>query len=59
RIAAGHTRTIVVRIDRADRRRLRRAMREAGMKRLRATVITTIRTADGRKRVRDRVILRR
>ena len=53
RIAAGHSRAIVLRLDRAGRRRL------AGRQRLTATLLTTIRTAEGTRTLRTRVVLRR
>jgi chitodextrinase len=53
RIAAGHSRAIVVRLDRAGRRRL------ASKLRVTATILTTIQTADGTRTLRTRVVLRR
>ena len=44
RIAAGDTRTVVVRLERKVRRNLFAAMRQAGMKRITATAITTVAT---------------
>jgi PKD repeat protein len=59
RIAAGHSRTIVVRLDRNVRRNLVAAMREAGVRSLRATLVLKVRTADGAKTIRRAVTLRR
>ena len=53
RIAAGDSRRLVLRLDRSDRRRLR------SVPRVRATLVTTIRTADGKRTVRRRILLRR
>ena len=53
RIAAGDSRRLVLRLDRSDRRRLR------GVRRVRATLVTKIRTADGTRTVRRRIVLRR
>jgi PKD repeat protein len=53
RIAAGDSRRLVLRLDRSERRRLR------GARRVRATLVTTIRTADGERTVRRRILLRR
>jgi PKD repeat protein/plastocyanin len=46
RIEAGGTRTVVVRLKRIVRRNLIAAMRKAGLRRIIATAITTIRTDD-------------
>jgi PKD repeat protein len=59
RLRAGVSRTIVVRLDRNVRRNLIAAMREAGLRRLKATLITTVRDADGRRTVRRAVVLKR
>ena len=49
RIAAGHSRKIVVRLDRNVRRNLVAAMQEAGVRSLKATLVLKVRTADGTK----------
>jgi hypothetical protein len=59
RVGADASRTIVVRLDRAVRRNLVAAMREAGMSRLRTTLVTTVRDDDGRRTVRKSVVLKR
>ena len=59
RVGAGASRTIVVRLDRRVRRNLVAAMREAGMRKLKATLITTVRDAEGRRTVSRAVVLRR
>jgi hypothetical protein len=59
RIAAGHSRKIVVRLDRNVRRNLVAAMRKAHVRSLRATLILKVRTADGTKTIRKAVTLRR
>ena len=48
-----------MRLDRRVRRQLIAAMREAGVRRLRATLVTTVRDADGRRAVRKAVVLSR
>ena len=53
RIAAGRSRVIVLRLDRSARRRL------AGRQRVRATLVTRVRTADGTRTLRTPVVLRR
>ena len=53
RIAAGDSRRLVLRLDRSARRRLGAA------RRVRATLVTTIRTADGTRVVRRAIVLRR
>ena len=58
-IAAGHKGKIVLRLDRQVRGNLVRAMRKARVRNLRATVILTIRTADGTTTMRKRVVLAR
>jgi PKD repeat protein len=59
RIAAGQSRKIVVRLDRNVRRNLVAAMQEAGVQRLKATLVLKVRTADGTKTIRRVVALRR
>jgi cytochrome c len=59
RIVAGKSRTLVVRLDRNVRRNLQAAMRQAGMKRLTATLVTKISTADGTRTLRAKVTLKR
>ena len=59
RVEAGGSRKIVVRLDRRVRRNLLAAMRESGVRRLRATLVTKVRDDDGRRTLRKRVILRR
>jgi hypothetical protein len=58
RIAAGESRTVVVRLDRRVRRNLIAAMRNSDVQRLRALVVTRIVTADDTERVRARVTLK-
>jgi PKD repeat protein len=58
-VRAGATRTVVVRLDRSLRRQLLRAMRAAGVERLKATVVTTVRSADGTDVLRNRIVLER
>jgi PKD repeat protein len=53
RVSAGASRRLVLRLDRSARRRL------SGARRVRATLVTTIRSADGTRTVRTRVVLRR
>ena len=53
RVAAGDTRRLVLRLDRSGRARLRVA------RRLRATLVTTIRSAGETRVVRKKVLLRR
>ena len=59
RIAGGHSRKIVLRLDRNVRRNLVDAMREADVRNLRATLVLKMRTADGTKTIRRAVTLRR
>jgi hypothetical protein len=59
RIAAGHSRKIVLKLDRNVRRNLVDAMRNAHVRSLRATLILRVRTADGTKTIRKAVTLRR
>jgi cytochrome c len=59
RLAAGSSRTLVLRLDREVRRNLVAAMRDAGVKRLKATVVTRIVTADGARTIRTGVTLKR
>jgi PKD repeat protein len=59
RIAGGHSRKIVVRLDRDVRRNLVAAMRKAGVRNLRATLVLKVRSADGTKTIRKAVTLRR
>jgi PKD repeat protein len=56
---AGESRTLVVRLDRSVRRNLVAAMRQAGIRRLKAFAVTRIVTAEGARNVRVRVILKR
>jgi cytochrome c len=58
RISAGSSKTLVLRLDRKIRRNLLAAMRNAGVKRLTATVVTKIVTADGTKKMRAKVALK-
>jgi PKD repeat protein len=58
RIAAGATGTLVVRLDRHVRRNLRAAMRQAGVERLTAVLVTKITTDEGTQTRRSRVALR-
>ncbi len=59
RVRAGASRVIVVRLDRAVRRNLIAAMREAGVRRLRTKLATIVRDEDGRRTVRRTVVLKR
>ena len=59
RIKAGKTRTVVVRLKRNVRRNLIPAMRQAGLKRVTATAITTLSTADGKRAFPVKVKLKR
>ena len=59
RIAAGDSRTLVARLSRNVRRNLLAAMRQAGLKRVTLTAITTIATAEGSRAFPVRVTLRR
>jgi PKD repeat protein len=59
RVRAGHSRRLVVRLDRSVRRNLVAAMRQAGIRRLKAFAVTKVVTADGSRNVRVRVILKR
>jgi PKD repeat protein len=56
-ITAGASRTVVVRIDRSVGRQLLRAMKRAGVERLRATVLTRIAGDDDRRTLRRTVRL--
>jgi cytochrome c len=58
RIGAGRSRTLVIRLDRNVRRNLAAAMRQAGVRRLKATAVTKIVTADGTRTVRAKVTLK-
>jgi PKD repeat protein/type 1 glutamine amidotransferase len=58
-VRAGASRTVVVWLDRRVRRNLIAAMRASGVRRLRATLVTIVRDADGRRTLRERVVLRR
>ncbi len=59
-IWAGETRTLVARLDRDVRRNLLKAMRQAGMRRVTLTAVTTVTNADGARRAyRVKVTLRR
>jgi len=59
RIKAGKSRTIVVRLDRTVRRNLLAAMRQAGVKRVRTTAITTVSMDGGARAFPARVTLKR
>jgi hypothetical protein len=59
RIGAGDSRRFVLRLDRNVRRNLVSAMRRAKLRNLRATLVLTIRTAEGTTTVRKAVVLRR
>jgi hypothetical protein len=59
RIQAGDSRRVVLRLDRKIRRNLVAAMRKAKLRKLRATLVLKIRTADGTTTVRKAVVLRR
>jgi hypothetical protein len=58
-IAAGRSRTIVVRLDRRVQRRLLAAMRGSGIRRLRVTLVTSVRTREGVRTLRRELVLRR
>jgi PKD repeat protein len=58
-IAAGHSRKIVLRLDRQVRSNLVAAMRKANVRSLRATLVMKIRTSAGTKTIRKAVVLRR
>jgi hypothetical protein len=58
-IAAGHSRKIVLRLDRQVRRNLVAAMRKAHVRNLKATVVLTVKTADGTTTLRKQVVLAR
>jgi hypothetical protein len=58
-VRAGHSRRIVLRLDRRVRRNLVRAMRKADVRKLKATVVLKVRTADGTTTMRKRVVLAR
>jgi PKD repeat protein/type 1 glutamine amidotransferase len=59
RLAAGGKRTLVVRLDRSIRRNLLAAMRQAGVRRLKTTAVTTVAVAGGTRTIRVKVQLRR
>jgi PKD repeat protein len=59
RIDAGETRTLVVRLERAVRRNLLAAMRQAGVRRVTSTAITTIATDDVTRAFPAKIRLRR
>jgi hypothetical protein len=56
---AGESRTLVVRLDRSVRRNLVAAMRQAGIRRLKAFAVTKVVTADGARNMRVKVLLKR
>jgi hypothetical protein len=59
RIRGDRTRTVVIRLNRNVRRNLLAAMRQAGVKRLKAKAVTTVRTSDGKRTIRRNVRLTR
>jgi PKD repeat protein len=59
RARAGASRTVVVRLDRRVRRQLVKAMRKAGVRRVKATVVTRVLTADSTRTIRRKVVLKR
>jgi PKD repeat protein len=59
RVSAGHSRAIVLKLDRSVRRNLVTAMRKAHVRNLRATLVLRITSATGTKSVRRVVVLRR
>ena len=59
RIDAGETRTLVIRLERAVRRNLLAAMRQAGVRRVTGTAITTIATDDVTRAFPAKIRLRR
>jgi PKD repeat protein len=58
-VSAGHSRKIVLKLDRSVRRNLVAAMRKAHVRNLRATLVLTIKSADGTRTVRKAVVLKR
>ena len=58
-VAAGHSRKIVLKLDRNVRRNLVAAMRKAHVRNLRATLVLTIKSAEGTRTVRKAVLLKR
>jgi hypothetical protein len=58
-IEAGGSRTLVIRLDRNIRRNLVAAMRQAGVRRLTATAMTTIADGDLTRAYPTRIRLRR
>jgi len=58
-IRSGHSRKIVLKLDRQVRRNLVRAMRKAQLRSLKATVVLTFKTADGTTTQRKQVVLAR
>ena len=59
RIGAGKSRTVVIRLDRTVRRNLVAAMRQAGIRRLKATAVTKLASTEGMRTVRVKVQLKR
>ncbi len=59
RIGAGKSRTVVIRLDRTVRRNLVAAMRQAGIRRLKATAVTKVASTEGMRTVRVKVQLKR
>jgi hypothetical protein len=58
-VAAGHSRKIVLRLDRNVSRNLVAAMRKAHVRNLKATLVLKITSADGTRTVRRAVVLKR
>ncbi len=59
RFAAGRSGTVVVKLDRRIKARLLSAMRRSGVRRLKATVITKVRTDAGTQTLRRKILLKR
>jgi chitodextrinase len=59
KVAAGHSRKIVLRLDRTVRTNLVGAMRKAHVRNLKATLVLKITTAEGTTTVRKAVVLKR
>jgi hypothetical protein len=58
-IAAGHSRKIVLKLDRSVQGNLVRAMRKAHVRNLKATVVLKVKTTDGTTTLRKQVVLAR
>jgi hypothetical protein len=58
-VRAGESRTVVVKVNRMVARKLRLAMRRAGVERVKATVVTRIKAGEEPERLKRRIVLRR